>query len=240
MSLGGYNPYDRYRNRSLQRLSSGLTLVAVIVASMSVGFWLGRQRSAEAVLTVQEEAETLRRQSAAMQETLTQLRADARTAELRYRQLQEQYAQEMPAQHRELIALVREQLSQGMDPQRLAQVVRSARPPKNCAEPETKRFVALTPAYKGPGSSVAVAEGDIVITGSGASARSDKGDPEAWYDPAQPVEIIFNISGGLEVQRKSGILPLHHSVMLGEREYRFTFTEGARSFIKITLDSCDY
>lgn len=239
MSLGGYNPYDRYRSRSIHRFAMSLVIVAIVFSSMAVGFWLGRQRSAEDVMAIQEEAEAMRQQTTSMQETLTQLRADAKTAELRYKQLQEQYAQEIPEQHRALIALVRKQLAEGMDPQRLAAVVREASPPKNCTEPEIKRFVVATPAYRGPNTGVSVADGGIVIKSTGVSARNDKGDPEAWYDPGQPVELVFELASG-EVQKKTGVLPLHHAVAVEEREYRFTFSEGARSFIKITFDSCDY
>ena len=44
----------------------------------------------------------------------------------------------------------------------------------------------------------------------------------------------------MKTDNKAGIMPLHHSVVSGNREYRFTIEEGARSFAKVTFDSCDY
>lgn len=139
----------------------------------------------------------------------------------------------------ELIELMHKQLDEGMDPKRLAFFIRSARPPHNCSEPETEHFVIATPAYVGPESSVRVADGAIVIKGAGASAKNAEGAAEVWYDPSKAIAVEFVLFGGKTEQRK-GVMPLYHSVVAGGREYRFTIEEGARSFAKVTYDSCDY
>jgi len=138
----------------------------------------------------------------------------------------------------DLVTLVREQLKQGMDAERLSFVIRSARPPTGCTEPQSKRFVINTPTYTGPASFASVAEGKIKITGAGQSARNANNLPEAWYDPSKAVKI--SIVNGNKRETKDGILPLRYSTILGNREYRFTIESGARSFAKVVYDSCAY
>jgi hypothetical protein len=138
----------------------------------------------------------------------------------------------------DLTRLVKEQIDQGMAPERLSFVIKSARPPTDCTDPETKRFVVSTPSYTGPASSASVADGAVIIKAKGASASNKAGQPEAWFDPAQNVEVTFTSVNGNEV--KKGMFPIRHSVVAGNREYRFTVEEGAKSFAKVTFDSCAY
>lgn len=237
-ALSSYNPCDRYRNRSAQRVGTALFFVLVMLVVCAVGFWLGRQSAAENILALQKDIEAHGVQNAALQTRVTELIAESKTAHLRLREFQSQMNSTIPeGPLRTLNELVRQQVTAGVDPERLTSVIRSASPPRDCADPETKRFVVSTPAYKGPDSSISVAEGEVVVTAEGASARNKKGESEAWYDPDQSVRLVFTLSTG-EVSEKSGPLPLSHSVVVGEREYRFTVAEGAQSFVKVTYDSC--
>ncbi|MGM0422112.1 MAG: hypothetical protein ACQEQL_03330, partial [Pseudomonadota bacterium] len=68
---------------------------------------------------------------------------------------------------------------------------------------------------------------------------NNSGNPESWYDPGKPVEVSFTRVGGKEVV-KEGLLPIHHSMVIGDKEHRFTIAKGERSFIDVTSDSCDY
>jgi hypothetical protein len=102
-----------------------------------------------------------------------------------------------------------------------------------------KRFVVSTPAYKGPKSEITIAEGALVMRASGVSSTNASGQPEAWFDPTQEVTFEFTMQGGA-VETKSGVMPFNHSIVVGNREYRLAISEGARSFAKVTLDSCDY
>ena len=133
---------------------------------------------------------------------------------------------------------VRQQLDQGMAPERLFFVIKSARPPTDCTEPETKRFIVSTPSYAAPDSTVSVADGAVIISGKGTSAMTKDGRAEAWFDPAKDITINFSANGSVET--KSGALPLRHSIVVGGREYRFTIDQGAKSFAKVVYDSCAY
>ncbi len=240
MGISNYDPYARYRNRASQRFMRFLSFVAIAVVFSATGFVIGRQTAMENAVATKSQLESMTQQRNALQDGMTKLRAESQTASLRFQQLQDQLNKEIPdGPMRELVNLVRKQIADGIDPLRLGYLIRSARPPANCTDPETKRFVVTTPAYKGQDSNISLADGGVVITGSGVSARNPKGEPEAWFDPAQPVTLEF-APRGADKQVKKGVLPLSHSVVLGDREYRLTFSEGSRSFIKATYDSCSY
>lgn len=239
MSLNSYNPNKRYKERAAQRTASLLGMLAVILISILIGFWLGKQFGAQHLITLKDEVSALEVERDELQEKMTDLSAAAQTANTRFKQLQEEVSNIIPeGPMQDLVTLVGEQLKQGMDAERLAFVIRSARPPTGCVDPDSKRFVVLTPAFKGPKSIAKIADGLIEVTGSGSSARNEKKLPEAWYDPSKKVEITFTHDGKQEV--KNGILPLRHSIVVNNREYRFTIEAGARSFAKVTYDSCAY
>lgn len=239
MSLSTYDPHTRYRKRFIHQVMSFIFVAAVIFASGTLGFWIGSQRAAQHVGSLEDQLQEMRAAQDKAESALTQMRTEAQTAVMRYEQLQSAVEEKIPeGPMEELVALVRTQLDEGTDPERLAFVIRAARAPQNCTEPETRRFVISTPAYKGPESQIEIGGGKIVIRGSGVSARNEQGAPEAWYDPSKTVSVAFTSAGVSE--SKEGIMPLHHSLVAGDREYRFTVEEGARSFAKVTFDSCDY
>ncbi len=216
----------------------GASLIFILVA---FGFWLGGQNDEGRAHALKMELESVEQQKEDTEAMLTDLRTEAQTATMRYEQLQQEINEQMPAGGpvEEIIALVRKQIEEGADPERLVFALRSARAPRNCAEPETRRFVVSTPAYKGADSEVSIADGAIVIKGSGVSSKNKDGAAEAWYDASKSVAMTF-VSGDGVAQVKKGVMPLHHSVVAGAREYRFTIEEGAQSFAKVTFDSCDY
>ena len=223
----------------MQRVSSAMGMVIVILMSTGVGLWFGKQYAAQNQINLHEEVGSLTRQNQELQQNVTELRAEAQTANTRYEQIRAEYESAIPeGPMQDIIKLIREQLGQGMAPERLAFLIRSARPPTGCTEPETKRFVVTTPAYKGPDSAVTLADGKVVVTAEGVSAKNDKGAPEAWFDPAQSVTVRFR--SGQTTEAKAGTFPIRHSLIVENREYRFTVEEGSRSFAKVVFDSCAY
>ena len=239
MSLGNYNPHTRYKERAAQRMASALGLMAFMLVSILIGFWLGKQFGAENLIVMKDEIESLQAERDILRENVTELSAASQTANKRFEQLQEEVASVLPeGPMQDIVTLVREQLDQGMDPERLSFVIRSARPPTGCVDPETKRFIVNTPAYKGPTSVASIADGAVEITGSGSSVRNENNQPEAWYDPAKQVQINFTANDKME--SKKGIMPIKYSVVVEDREYRFTVEPGAKSFAKVTYDSCAY
>ena len=183
MSLNSYNPHTRYRDRAAQKTMNFFKFLAIAIIFVLCGFWLGKQYGAENLIMLKDRVVSLESERDLLQDNVTELSSKAQTADMRFEKLQEEVNSIIPkGPMQDLVTLVREQLKQGMDPQRLSSAIRSARPPSNCTQPETKRFVVKTPAYKGPLSFARVAGGNITITGAGKSARNAQKLPEAWYD----------------------------------------------------------
>ena len=240
MRVSSYNPQSRYRRRNSERMSAFLVVLITLGIAFGLGFWMGGQNAGRQERVLKTEVEDLLNQRETLQDEVTEARAQAQTAQKRYEQLQATYEETLPeGPLRDLLVLLRQQIKEGRSPERLEFLIRSARPPRNCTEPETKRFILSTPAYDGPESRVSLASGALTIKGSGQSAVNAKGLPEAWFDPSKTVKIQFLAKEG-ESRTKSGVLPVRHSMVLQGREYRITVAEGARSFAKVTFDSCDY
>src|SRR5690606_31675157 len=157
---------------------------------------------------------SLNEQVEELQTALTDLRAEAQTANTRLEQLRAGYNAAVPeGPMQDLPKLVEQQLAEGREPGRRSFLIRSARPPPGGTEADSKRFIVSTPTYKGENSLVTIAGGAVVIQGKGASAKNIRGEPEAWYDPAQSVTISFKNAGGGS-EEKTGTLPIRHSVVV--------------------------
>ncbi len=239
--FGSYNPRLRYRARERQRTQLTLAAVMVLAAVAFTAFWLGRQHAVYQIGSLSAQLDESRKQIENLENDITKMRADTQTATMRFDQLQEQVNKDLPSDGpmRDLVALLRQQLDEGMSAERLSFLLRSARPPQNCTDPATRRFVPKTPAYTGSNSIASFGEGAVKITGTGQSARNKEGKEEAWFDSTQAITVTY-VSADGSTETKTGTLPMQHSMIASGREYRFTLSEGEKSFVRVTFDSCDY
>ena len=215
-------------------------ILATLVGIAMFFYWLGGENVKSGEAAYKQQSIRMQAEKEDMEKQMTQLRVEAQSTQIRYKQLEDKYNLEVPTGAlKDLSDLVRQQLKDGISAERLSFVIRSARPPRNCSEPVTRRFVVKTSAYSGPDSSVSFANGAITITAEGTPAVSLQGQPEAWFDPGKPVTVKFTQLGGQNVI-KTQLLPIHHSMVIAGRENRFTIAVGARSFVAVTGDSCDY
>ncbi len=240
MSVYSYNPYDRYRQRSAKRTTGMIVFMFVFALVFAFGYWVGGIRSQQNIYILKEEKRILVEENDKYQGDMVKLRAEAQTANVRLEQLRTSY-QELLSEGplKELVTLVSEQVEQGVDLKRLKSVILSARPPQNCSDPKSKRFVVITPAYNGPSSNALIDGGVLSVFGKGKSSKNSKGKSEVWFDPGQPIEVTFKTKNS-SPETKKGLLPLHYSMVIEDKEYRFTITSGAKSFAKVTFDHCDY
>ena len=242
MSLGLHENRQRRRRRFWWGVTKWVLALVLVVAAGAWSYHFGAQLAAhkvvqrdERILALEQEVSGLQEQSAGLATELAKAR-EAITA------WQARYEREVPTGFvREMMALVQEKLKAGADEERLAFLVAAADKPRSCdGEPDTKRFIVTTELQNG-GANDAVSFGDraITVTAVGAAARNASGNLEAWYDPQKPVTVTFTQLGGKTIQAE-GPLPLHHSVVAGDSEYRFTALPGARGFLTVTADRCDY
>jgi len=139
----------------------------------------------------------------------------------------------------ELLLVINQKASDGINPARMNSLIAGMSKDEKCIEPtQAKRIVILTPVSQLVDSSVSFYRGLITITGKGSPTLNETGNPEAWFDPSKPITAKFTLPGG-ETQEVNGILPLYHSVVVQNKEYRFTLISGRRSFADITVQSCN-
>jgi len=232
--------HDRYRQRAREGLYRNAMITASIIAALLIGYVGGNKKSEQETRQLVGQAKEIQASAAQAEQQSTKAQADYQTLNIKYQQLESQYARDVPQGDLGLLtALVKEQLDKGMPVDRMIQIIRAAQPPRNCSPSQNKRFILSTPAYKGPDGAITFADGAITVTGNGEPSINSKQEKEAWFDPGKPVHITFSVIGGKK-ETKTGLLPIHHTIILRDKEYRFTISEGPRSFISVSSDNCDY
>jgi len=215
---------------------------------LAFGFAAGLLAERYGSISAGESVAELEAKVAQLVETVTglegenaQLRVAAEADAGRVRESESRYERDVaPIEARALLDAVRGRLAAGVEESRLAFVIGAAKNQRECTEaPVTRRFIVQTPIYDGPNDSVSFADNTITITAVGRSATDEAGSPEAWFDPAHSITVSFTKIGG-ERADVSGIIPLHHSLVEGGTEYRFTVVQGDRAFVDVTAEGCAY
>lgn len=242
MSLGLHENRQRRRRRFWWGVSKWVLALVLVLAAGAYSYRFGAQLAEREVVQRDERIVQLEQELAGLQEQSAGLASELAQAREAIGAWQARYEREVPTGFvREMMTLVQQKLEAGADEDRLAFLVAAADKPRSCdGQPETKRFIVTTELQTG-GANDAVSFGDraITVTAVGAAARNASGNLEAWYDPQKTVSVSFTALGGKTVTAE-GALPLHHSVVAGNSEYRFTALPGARGFITVTADRCDY
>lgn len=240
MSLGFRDQKEASRRR--WRLFRLLFITAVLVGLGVVAYRTGTVLAEREVSGLRVEVDRLTTGIAALGGEKVELQQQVEAARLAETQWRERYDAEVPTgKSRELFALVEDQIAKGADPARIEFLVKTAANERSCDDqPRTKRFYVRTPIYEGANDAVTMADNAVIVFAQGESVIDVEGNPEAWFDAAKPVQVRFVQpgGGGTEV---SGLLPLYHSVVRGDREYRFSITAAERrGFVFVTADSCAF
>lgn len=240
MSLGLRDQKEARRRR--WRFFRFVLYVAFLLFLAFAAYRSGSLLAERETFRLQNEVEQLTATVESLRSENSQLRQEAEAAALAASQWQDRYEAEVPTgKERELLALIREQVEQGADPARIEFLIGTAARDQACeGQAATKRFLMRTPLYEGASDAVTFADGAIVVTGQGASATDAEGNPEAWFDAAKPVTIRFVQPGG-EASEATGVLPLHHSLVRGDSEYRFSIVAAERrGFVTATAERCAF
>lgn len=240
MSYSALGGYGRCRRGAATRRALHL-LVVVLTVTAAAGYAYRIGISVAEAKTEQLRSNLARFQgdNLTLRERLADLSHQAREARRRAAALETRYAEEVPVgEAATLMRQVARQLDAGVDPRRLGFLIRAAAHSVSCESlPESRRFVVETPIASGPRSTVQFGGNRLNIWASGLSARTTDGSPEAWFDPAEPVHVVFEALGGRR-ESLAGELPLAHRMVVDGREYRFALVAGARSFVEVTGQAC--
>ena len=240
MTFGLYDTERRYRQRLLWRIVKTLLTLVIVGGTGLFAYQLGVEHARTAEIRLDRRVAELGEADAKLRQAVSNLEEELQQERSKARGLEEKLAREIPSgDAKALIEQLVERIKAGVDPKRLSQVIGTIQNQRSCQEPQAKRFIVQTPIRRGDSSTVTFAGDTIAITGIGASARGTTG-PEAWFDPGQPV--VIRISGlGAQPAEITGMLPLAHSLVIKDVEYRFVFTPAqARGFVQVAAERCTY
>ena len=222
------------------RFLSRLLLVAVIVGAGALLYQTGAEISKGQIAGLEAEIARLAARERELGERNARLEVATADAQRAQAKAQARYEADVPqGKARELQALTGDLLGRGVAAERIGRMIEAAGRKLDCAdEPATRRFLVRTPIYRGANDAVTFADNAITVTAAGNSARNNSGAPEAWFDPAQPVTVKFVEIGGTPSE-VSGLLPLHHSVLWNDAEYRFAAVAAdQRGFLNVSATRC--
>lgn len=219
-----------------RKLFKFTALLAALGATGFYGFQTGQRLMADQVAAAQDEVHRLTESEAAGRDTVARLQTALDEQKARADDLAARYAQVAPSEDmKELSATLRAKLDSGLDAKRLAFVIANAERPKRCGGEATKRFMVKTAKFDGASTWVRFAD---LITVTAEGVGSGDGTEQA-FDPDKPVTVHFTAIGGKD-SAVSGKLPLQHSMVVKGGEYRFTVAPGAKGFVEVTGDRCEY
>jgi hypothetical protein len=241
MALGSDDYGARYRRRRARNTVRTVIYICLLIITGMLSYDAGMDAAEQPVVELRREIDRVETEKRDLMRTMGDLSIEVEKARSQTRLLEAQYKREIPdTLTRQLVGALREKLSEGVTAERLAFVMRETNNKRACDDkPATKRFMVSTPLYKGPAGAVTFFDNAVTVTGTGDSARDSTGNPEAWFDPAKPIAVEFvHVEGG--DGKATGALPLHHSLVVNDTEYRFSITQGPQGFVYIAGDRCKF
>ncbi len=243
MSLGLSESRNRRRRhgRMLLLLLRWLFVAAVAVAAGYYAYDFGSELARQEVRVLEGRLVQADAENSQQRTDIEGLEAALREERGLVAQWRDRYEAEVPStDDAALLEIIKQRIDDGVSRERLAAVIALAQDQDDCEPlPGTRRFVVQNPVYSGANDVVSFAENAIIVTATGESSLNSIGQPEAWFDPAKPVTVYFTRPGG-DTTSTTGVLPLHHAVVVDDREFRFSVVAGSRSFADITGHRCAY
>jgi len=232
------------RSRRRQALLGTARLVAVALAIAGgalASYQIGRSQSGIERARFESDLSALQELNRLLSERAASAEQRAEAAITRAARLQRSYDADVPqGQTRELLDLVQQRLKDGVPAARLEFLLREARVERKCDPPsETKRLLVHTSVTPTPAATAGFAKNQITVSVEGAPQRKPDGRTDPIFDPQQPVTLHL-LRIGRDVAKAEGRLPLSHSLVLGDREFRFTVKAADKGQAELIAQVCDF
>lgn len=242
MSYGLGTGRQRQQRQRRGAMMKWLFALVIIFGAGYFAYDTGTDLAREEVVSVSETLEDAKREIAELKKQKDDLYVANQQLRRSEAAMKARLAKEAPTgARRSLLDGIDQRLDSGIKAERLAAVIKAVQNERICeGEPVTRRFLVRTPIHQGGSDSVDFAAGAITVTATGASAQSESGGPEAWFDPAKPVNLRLTRLGG-DIIEAAGLLPLHTSMPIDDTDYRFSITATERQgFVTVTGQGCRY
>lgn len=242
MSLGLRDNRRRRRQRLQWSLFKWMVALALVGAAGFYAYETGRKLAAMEIDRLEGQIAALEGRLAATEaerDGALQAAAAARGDTEEWRRRYEHDVAKGPA--KELFELLQSRLAAGVEADRIKSVLSQTQNRRDCrVEPGKKNYEVFFREQRKPRPTVTFARGEVIFSVEGVGARDAAGNPEAWFDSAQPVTIRMVRPGGGSAEA-AGVLPLFPTQIVGEREYRFSVVPNrTRGIVDIAVESCRF
>ena len=239
MSLGLRDDRRRRRRQARMTLLRWLLAIAVIAGAGFYAYQTGSRLAERDVASRNEQVAALTAQLDTAQARIQTLDADLTAARTRVADGEDRYQRDVgTGEVRDLVALLQAKMAEGIDAGLLRRAIERTEVHLECEpQPQVRRLLVRTPLAKGADAPVTFDGGTLAISLAGASARDAAGNPEAWFDPKQPVHIRLARAGGT-VAETDTVLPHQQVFVDGNRQYRVNIAATSRGFAQATVERC--
>jgi hypothetical protein len=233
------------RSRRRQALLGTARLVGVALAiggGALASYQIGRSQSRIEVARFDSDLSALQELNRLLSERAASAEQRAEASITKAARLQRAYDADVPqGQTKELLDLLQQRLKDGVPASRLEFLLREARVERKCDPPsENKRLLVHTSVTPTPAATAAFAKNQITVTVEGAPQRKPDGRTDPVFDPQQPVTLHL-LRIGRDVGKTEGRLPLSHSLVLGDREFRITAKAvDKQGQVELIAQVCDF
>lgn len=237
----GFNRSSARRQQRRWAILKWLFLLCAVLAAGVFSYVEGSALAKREVTNLRTEATRLADLLSKQRDRNKKLQKEAEVARAGEAQWRQRYEKDVPTGNtKQLMARIQTQLANKVPAERIDFMIGAAGIKDSCdGRPITKRFLVRTPLFAGANDAVNFAERTITVSAGGLAAADSLGNPEEWFDPAQEVTVWFVELGGKRTSKVTGELPLYHSVVRSDAEYRFTIAKGdRRGFLHVTGDRC--
>lgn len=242
MPLGIREDRRRRRRRTQWLMFKWFVALCIIGAAGLSAHEMGKRLASNELGRQRDQIESLTARVRELEALNAALRAEVATTEATARNWQTLYERDVargPA--KELFELIQQKLAGGVEADRLKTVLTATQNRRDCRrEAERRKFPLAVRQKDALKASLKFAKGQLSLIAFGVPATDQQGNPEAWFDPAQPVSARL-VRDGTTVTEVTGPLPLTTTQILGEREYQFSIEANKlRGTIDFTADSCRF
>ncbi len=228
---------DRERSRALWKgLASAAVFLGVSGVLAHQAYQFGKDVAAREITSLREEVDRLTGAETAARDRADRLAASLATAQTQAAEYRQRYDAVAPPEVQDLLEQLRRRLAEGLPAERLRFAIAQAQEPRACSPADTRRFIVRTPASRSDRNSWVRFNNVVTVTAVGQGVD---GDRDERFDAEAEVTLVVTPLGGAP-QEVSGRLPLRHALVVKGQEYRLLAAPGARGFLDVTADWCEY